>query len=122
MRNRILRVNKNIQQILGKIFQRELDLPQGVFITITKVETSADLKTANAFVSILPEKNQKGIFNQIKRKKKIIQRLLGENLVMKNTPSLSLILDTAPARVDRLQKLLKEISKKDNESRNERTP
>lgn len=115
MQNRILRVNKNIQQILGGIFRRELDLPQEVFITITKVETSADLKTARASVSVLPEKNQKEIFDRLKKKQKAIQKLLGTKLVMKSTPRLSLILDTAPARADRLQKLLKEISKKDNE-------
>ena len=55
---RIDQVNALIQRDLGMIMSKELELPEGAFVTVTKAETSRNLKKSNIFVTILPEKER----------------------------------------------------------------
>jgi len=61
MSYRILKVNKLIKKELSEAILKEFDLPEGILLTITRVETSSDLSQARAYFSTLPEGKSKAL-------------------------------------------------------------
>ena len=56
MSDRIPKINTLVKQYIGEIILRDLSLKPGVFVTVSKVDTSPDLRYTRVFVSIFPEK------------------------------------------------------------------
>jgi len=54
MNKRILRINSLIRDELSNILLREVEFPDGVLATITRVEVSDDLFNASVYISVLP--------------------------------------------------------------------
>ena len=59
MSERIEKLNSTLQEYIGEIIQKELDFNQEYLITITRVDTSPDVKHANVYISVLPD-NRRG--------------------------------------------------------------
>ncbi|KKQ01342.1 MAG: hypothetical protein US10_C0016G0012 [Candidatus Moranbacteria bacterium GW2011_GWD2_36_198] len=57
MSERIVKLNKLFKEHLGEIFQRELSLKPGVFLTIAKVDTTPDLRYTRVSISVFPFKD-----------------------------------------------------------------
>lgn len=106
---RIESVNELIRGHLGNILAKELDLKPGILATVSRVDTSPDLRYARVFVSVFPEKEigyvQKAIDNGLYR----IQGLLNKKLSMKPIPRLSFAIDLTEARAQEVEDLLKSI-------------
>ena len=107
--NRVDRINELIRTSIAEIVSREIDLPPGVFATITKVDTSRDLRYAKVFVSIFPEKKFGRTLEFLQKKMYLIQGLLNKKLVMKPLPRIELVADRTEAEADKIEKLLKKL-------------
>lgn len=109
MPQRIQKINSLVQQYVSEIITRDLSLKEGVFITIPKVDTSADLRYARVFISIYPEKEIGYTLKTLKKEIYKIQGILNKKLRMRPLPKIEFRVDMTEARADEIEKLLKEI-------------
>src|SRR3989344_5130787 len=106
MPDRMVKVDELIAQQLGQIIISEIELPLGAIVTITKVKTSADLKQARVFLSILPASEQKQVMSLLINNAYEFQRILNERLTLRNTPKLKFFIDNSGQQAAELERLL----------------
>jgi ribosome-binding factor A len=109
MNNRIQKINELIRQTVNDIFLKELSLKEGVFVTITKVDTSRDLRYTRVFVSIFPERETGYVTRALANEIYGIQGKLNKKLHMRPLPKIEFRTDTTEAKADEIEKILKEI-------------
>lgn len=109
--NRIAKVNSVIQKIVGETMQQFLDEGPGI-VTVSKVETSRDLKWAKVWISIIGGDDEK-ILNILKNNIYDIQGELIRTLPMKIVPRIQFFLDTSPRYVQHIDELIKKIHEED---------
>ena len=109
MLNRIDKINELIKRHVGEIIIRNLDLKPGIFITVSKVDTSPDLRYTRVFVSIFPEKETNYALATLRKEIYAIQGLLNKKLATKPLPRIEFKVDTTEIKADEIEKLLKQI-------------
>lgn len=92
--NRIGRINEEIQKELSSLI-RGLKDPrvQDTMISITRVETTPDLRYAKVHVSFLEEDRAKDALKGLKSASGYLRRELGQALQLRYTPELQWALD-----------------------------
>lgn len=105
------RVDEAIRKVLGDVLQREMKDPRIGFATITGVRTSSDLSHAQVLVSVLqmadePEHTPQDTIDGLRSSAGFLQRRVGHELGLKNTPILRFELDETVDRALRIQALL----------------
>ena len=92
--NRIQRINEEIQKELAERI-RELKDPrvQNTMISITRVETTPDLRFAKVYTSFLQEDKAADAMKGLKSASGYLRRELGRNLQLRHTPELQWALD-----------------------------
>lgn len=110
---RIAQVNEFIRKELASLLNREIEFPPGNLVTITKVDTAADLKAAKVWLSILPAEQQNAILHLLAKKRGHLQRLLNPRLRLRNTPVISFAIDETEERASRIEHLLDELKKRE---------
>ena len=87
--NRIGRINEEIQRELSDLL-RNLKDPrvQGTLISITRVETTHDLRFSKIYVSFLEKGKAKGALEGLKSAGGYLRRELGAALQLRHTPQL----------------------------------
>lgn len=110
--NRLRQVNELLRAELASEFTRELELPVGTVVTITRIVTSPDLRNATIYILVQPD-NQSGTVLAIVRKKlRDMIHTVSHRIVLKNLPKFKVEVDEAErkaARVDELLDSLEEI-------------
>ena len=89
MSNRIGRINEEIQRELASAL-RSLKDPrvQKTMISVTRVETTSDLRYAKVYVSMLDKTVSKEVLKGLKSSGGYLRRMLGQNLQLRYTPEL----------------------------------
>jgi ribosome-binding factor A len=105
--DRMRRVNEAVREVLSAAITTELKDPRVGFVTVTAVETSPDLRHARVFVSVLgnPGERRRSL-QALDNAHGFLQRRVGSELRMKNTPSLQFVYDETPERGMRITELL----------------
>jgi ribosome-binding factor A len=107
---RMRRVNESIKEVLGLTLP-ELKDPRIGFVTITGVETSADLRQATVFFSVLGgEKARERSLQGLAAAHGTLQARLARELRMKRTPQLTFEYDPTVERGVRMTKLIDELA------------
>ena len=109
MNTRLPKINELIKHAIAEIISRELDLKPGVFVTVSKVDTTADLRYTRISVSIFPEKEIEYAMRTLEKELYYIQGKLNKKLSMRPLPRIELKVDYTEAKADKIEKLLKEI-------------
>lgn len=104
---RILKVNKLLKQEIGKIILTDVDFPKGIMVTITKVKTSADLRYADIFISVLPNNMDTVAEKALKKDIYFIQQKLNKKLDMKPLPRIKFVIDKSGEDVERINEIIK---------------
>ncbi len=112
---RIEQVNDLIRGELGKIIDREFDVPAGSLVTITRVITSPDLHYADIFVSVMPVTNEVAVLAEFEKSVGRIQHLLNRKLRMRPVPRIKFAIDREQKRADRIETLLARENLKNGE-------
>jgi ribosome-binding factor A len=80
--------------------------------SVTKVETSNDLKYAKIYVSVLGDEVQKAeVMTGLKSAQGFIRKQIAERINLRVTPELKFIMDSSLEHGMKISKLLSEISK-----------
>ena len=107
--NRIAKVNSLIQHELAPVLLKFLEGQKGL-VTITKVETSRDMKWAKVWISILGG-NDDEILTFINKNIYHIQGDLNHHFATKIIPRLQFFLDTSARYAQHIEELVKKIHK-----------
>jgi ribosome-binding factor A len=104
------RVASLIREEIGSYCTREYNNPAYGFITVTEVRVTPDLRLAKVYFSIFGKPEvQELTMAMLQDERKAIRGYLGSRLSMRFTPDLEFLHDTTMERVDRLNRIFKEI-------------
>lgn len=105
--DRMRRVNEAVREVVSSGLARSADEFGLGFVTVTGVETSADLRHAAVFVSIFgDEKARESSFETLEDLRPELQAEIASNLRMKNTPILRFEYDDSVDRGIRVTELI----------------
>jgi len=109
MADRMRRVNESVRQVLSEALP-ELKDPRIGFVTVTGVDTSADLRQARVYVSVLgSERKRKATLAGLAAAHGVLQARLARELRMKRTPTLAFEYDPTVEAGVRMSKLIDEL-------------
>ncbi len=109
MSGRMRRVNESVRQVLSEALP-ELKDPRIGFVTVTGVETSADLRHARVFVSVLgSERVREQTLARLAAAHGVLQARLARELRLKRTPTLAFEYDPSVEAGVRMTKLIDEL-------------
>ena len=110
MGDRMRRVNEAIREVVSEAVG-ELKDPRIGFVTITGVETSADLRHARVFVSVLgSESKRMKTLDGLAAAHGVLQARVARELRMKRTPQLAFEYDPTVERGVRMTQLIDELA------------
>jgi ribosome-binding factor A len=110
MSDRMRRVNEAVREVVSEAVG-ELKDPRIGFVTVTGVETSADLRHARVFVSVLgSEARRRKTLAGLAAAHGVLQARLAHELRMKRTPQLAFEYDPTVERGVRMTQLIDELA------------
>jgi len=96
-----------MREVIGATIGAELQDPRIGFVTVTAVETSPDLRSAQVHVSVLGTDEEKdATMAGLRAAHGVIQKAISTQLRMKRTPSLTFVYDDSIERADRLTRMM----------------
>ena len=114
MTERMRRVNESVRQVLAEALP-ELKDPRIGLVTVTGVDTAADLRHAVVFVSVLgSEKRRAATLRGLEAAHGLLQAQLARQLRMKRTPQLTFEYDPSVERGVRMSQLIDELAPEDD--------
>ena len=117
MSHRIERVNQLIRQEISQLLQREVKDPRlGGLISITEVDTAADLKHAKVYVSCLcSEDEKKELLATLSSASGFFHNELMKRLTLRHVPILEFRWDYSLEKGAHLQELIDRVSRQDRQ-------
>ena len=93
--NRIGRINEEIQRELAEQIRYLKDprVSQVGMVSITRVDTTGDLRYARVYISVLDKTQEKDVLKGLKSASGFLRRELGRTLNLRNTPELTFVRD-----------------------------
>ncbi|MFH1453301.1 MAG: 30S ribosome-binding factor RbfA [Armatimonadota bacterium] len=111
---RISKLNKLLKQEISDIILKLKD-PRIGFVSITEVDTSADLRHAKVFISILgTEEEKKKSLEGLNSACGFIRHELMSRIKIRNIPGVSFVYDNSIERGTRILNLINKISSENN--------
>ena len=110
MSQRTDRVDELLRQEIGAIVTRDVADPRIGFATITRVETTPDLRHAKVWVSVIGQPAERtATIAALGRAMPFVRHELGKSLRIKRIPDLHVHLDDTAERGTRVLQLLSEL-------------
>jgi ribosome-binding factor A len=104
-----------VKEEIGIIFQRNFDMQEYGFITVTEVRMSPDLKNAKVYVSVFGDAGQKQkTLAMLEGQKSFVRQTLGHNIRLKFTPSIVFYLDETIDNAMNLERIFRKIHKENS--------
>ena len=108
--NRINRINEEIQKALAELLRSVKDpRVSGTMISVTRVETTPDLRFAKIYVSFLEEDKAKDALKGLTSAAGYLRRELGAALQLRHTPQLQWALDDSITYGAKMLKLINSL-------------
>ncbi len=107
MGRRLLKVNEAVREVLSSAIAEGLKDPRIGFVTVTSVQTSADLRHAKVFVSVLGgEREREETLAGLRSSHGYLQERVAEAVRLKRTPQLEFVYDGSVDYGMRINELL----------------
>ena len=115
--NRMDRVNEELKREISLVIDQNLKNPNitGI-ISVTKVKTSPDLKSAKVYISLLNRKSKKNTLEGIKNASGFIRTEIAKRVNLRYTPELIFQIDESIEYGSKIENILKEIMPKNEEN------
>ena len=116
--NRINRINEEIQKELSNLLRTVKDpRVQDTMISITRVETTPDLRYTKVYVSFLQEEKADGAMKGLKSAGGWLRREVGNDLKLRYTPELMWALDDSITYGAKLLSLINSLEVKSDDEK-----
>ena len=113
---RIDRINEEIQKEMASLLRTVKDpRVQDTMISITRVETTPDLRYTKVYVSFLQEEKSKDAMAGLKSAGGYLRRQLGSNLKLRYSPEIVWALDDSITYGARMLKLINSLEVRSDE-------
>jgi ribosome-binding factor A len=112
------RINGLLRQEISRLLSRDLNDPRlsGV-VSITRVETSADLRVSRVYVSVLGDPDDKdSVLKGISSAGGFIRREMRDRLSLRYIPDLRFTLDESMEEAQQVQRLMDQVSGSDDQN------
>ena len=109
MSKKISQINELLKRMIGEIILKDFDMPIDSLITVTRVETQANLLKSKVYLNIIPQGKEKEIIASLRKYIYYIQQRVNKQLKIRPVPK---ILFTAEKDIDkaiRVEELLTKI-------------
>ena len=116
-KKRIDQVNQLIKEEVSKLILREVEISRDAMITVTRVETSSDLRHATIYISTLFKDKQETAIHDLNKSIYDIQHLLNRTLRMRPVPKIRFEIDKLYEIEQKLYETLAEEEKSDQKER-----
>jgi ribosome-binding factor A len=111
-RERMGRIDSELQRELARLISTELKDPRLGFVTVTRVEITNDLQTAKVFVSIIGDRHvARQSMEALEGAKGFLRGELGHAVALRHTPSISFVEDRTTERAIALGKVLAQTAR-----------
>ena len=109
--SRSLRVNQVLRQVVADELERLADADERLrLVTVTSVETTADLRQATVYLSSLSDEAAAAL----EQRRVQVQKAVARQTTFKRTPLLSFVQDPAVVTGNRIEDLLRQIHESDD--------
>jgi ribosome-binding factor A len=104
------RVDEAVREVLSDAVTQDLKDPRVGFVTVTDVRTSADLRHARVYVSVLGSAAERDAsLEGLRSAHGYLQRRVAGELRLKHTPQLDFFYDDTTERADRIERMLHDL-------------
>src|SRR3989344_465677 len=90
---RAQKLNELLKEVIGELLFRNIDIPRDMLITISRADTSSDLKNSTIYITVFPESKEKEVLTSIQKQIYLIQKTLNRTLRTKPVPKLRFEVD-----------------------------
>lgn len=108
---RMGRINEEIQRTLAELIRTVKDPRVHGLISITAVDTTADLKYAKVYVSSLDQSDMKEVIKGLKSASGYLRRELGHTLSLRATPELTFIQDDSMVKGAHILQVIEDLDR-----------
>jgi ribosome-binding factor A len=109
MSNRVDKVNSLLQHEINNIFLKDLNFPDGILVTLTHVDCTANLIEAKVYISVFPEENTEKIMRILNKLIYGIQQKVNKRLKMRPIPKIIFTADKTISKAGRVEELLAQL-------------
>lgn len=107
--NRIEKVNSLVEREVNNIFLKDINFPDGILVTLTRVDCTANLIEARVYISVYPEENTQKIMGILNKLIYGIQQKLNKRLKMRPVPKIIFVSDKTGSKAGRVEELLAQL-------------
>lgn len=108
---RMGRINEEIQRALSELIRTVKDPRVHGLLSITAVDTTADLKYAKVYVSALDQSDMKEVIKGLKSASGYLRRELGHTLSLRATPELTFIQDDSMVKGAHILQVMEDLDR-----------
>lgn len=106
---RLAKIDHEIQRILSTLIVQELRDPRLGFVTVTRAETTDDLRHCKVFVSVIGDRHAaRQSLDALGHAARFLRGELGHRIDLRYTPELSFVEDRSAERAIALAKTLRD--------------
>ena len=106
---RIEKLNDLIRDNLAEIFQKKLSFKRGIFVSVSKVETSANLSESKVFLSVFPSESRQYAMKTVEKELYKIQKYSNQKLRIRKFPRLKFVAENKLEKVSEIEKIFQQI-------------
>ncbi len=110
MTDRIKKINELVKREIAVIILRETDFSNNALITVTRVETSVDMRQASVYISAIPQGQNLKIVEILNRLVYGLQKKLNKRLKTKLIPRIKFVEEKETGGAARVEQLLDQIN------------
>lgn len=108
--NRLGRIDEELKKEISNIINYDLKNPNITgLLSVTKVNTTPDLKYAKVYVSILKSKNTQHTFLNLKKSAGFVRTEVAKRVNLRITPEIVFVLDDSMEYGEKINHLINEI-------------
>lgn len=111
MSNRIEKINSLLRDEISKILLHDFAFSPEILVTLTRVECSANLIEAKAYVSVFPEEKSAGILNALQKSVYDVQYKINRALRQRPIPKIKFVKDDVISHAGKIEELLSGLKK-----------
>ena len=108
---RMGRINEEIQRTLSELIRTVKDPRVHGLLSVTAVDTTADLKYAKVYVSSLDQSDMKEVLKGLKSASGYLRRELGHTLSLRATPELTFIQDDSMVKGAHILQVMEDLDR-----------
>lgn len=111
--NRLAKINDEIKRELGALIPRLKDPRVQGLVSVTRVDTTRDMRYAKVYISALTDTSDKdGVIKGLSSAAGFLRHEIGQRLTLRMSPELKFIADDSIERGSRIIEVLRDINSK----------